>query len=64
MNKKYSIIEEGLVVNVIIATEDPSYMTDLLCIEVDDTVEVNYIYNGGSFIKNEISIEEELNTTE
>jgi hypothetical protein len=64
MNKKYAIIEEGLVVNVIIATEDPSYMTDLLCIEVDDTVEVNYIYNGGSFIKNEISIEEELNTTE
>jgi hypothetical protein len=54
MNKRYAIIEKGIVVNIVAATIDPSSMTDLLCIEVDDTIEIDYIYNGSNFIKNEI----------
>jgi hypothetical protein len=49
MNKRYALIEDGIVVNVIAATENPSYMTDLLCIEVDDTVQIGYLYNGSIF---------------
>jgi hypothetical protein len=59
MNKRYAIIEDNIVVNIIAATENPSYMTDLLCIEVDDTIEIDYIYNGSNFIKNEIQKDEQ-----
>lgn len=53
MNKRYALIEDGVVANIIAATEDPSYMTDLLCIEVDDTVQIGYLYDGINFIENE-----------
>jgi len=59
MNKRYAIIEDNIVVNIIAATENPSYMTDLLCIEVDDTIEIDYIYNGSNFIKNKIQKDEQ-----
>jgi len=59
MNKRYAIIEDNIVVNIIAATENPSYMTNLLCIEVDDTIEIDYIYNGSNFIKNEIQKDEQ-----
>ena len=49
MEKKYAIIENGIVANIVVATEDPSYMTDLLCIEVDDSVQVGYIYTNNLF---------------
>lgn len=52
MNKRYALIENGIVVNLIAAVEDPSYMTDLLCIEVDDTVQIDYLYDGINFIEN------------
>jgi hypothetical protein len=52
MNKRYAIIEDDIVVNIIAANQDPSFMTDLLCIEVDDFVEIGFIYNGKIFIKN------------
>jgi hypothetical protein len=57
MNKRYALIENGVVVNIIAATEDPSHMTDLLCIEVDDTVGLGYTYNGSIFTE---SIENSL----
>lgn len=53
MNKRYALIDNGIVVNIIAAAEDPSYMTDLLCIEVDDTVQIDYLYDGINFIENE-----------
>jgi hypothetical protein len=53
MNKRYALIEDGIVANIIAATKDPSYMTDLLCIEVDDTVQIGYLYDGINFIENE-----------
>lgn len=53
MNKRYALIEDGVVANIIAATEDPSYMTDLLCIEVDDMVQIGYLYDGINFIENE-----------
>jgi hypothetical protein len=53
MNKRYALIENGIVVNIIAAVEDPSYMTDLLSIEVDDTVQIDYLYDGINFIENE-----------
>jgi len=52
MNKRYAIIENGVVANVVAATSDPSSMTDLLCIEVDDTIQPGYIYDGTKFIEN------------
>ena len=52
MNKKYAIIENGIVVNIVVALIDPSYMTDLLCIEVDDTIQIGFIYDGTAFIEN------------
>jgi hypothetical protein len=55
MDKRYALIEDGAVANIIAATEDPSYMTDLLCIEVDDTVQIGYLYDGINFIENENS---------
>lgn len=60
MNKRYAIIEEGIVANIIVATKNPSSMTDLLCIEVDDTIQPGYIYDGEKFIEN-IMQSEELN---
>jgi len=51
MNKRFAIIEDGIVANVIVAIENPSYMTDLLCIEVDDTVQPGYLYDGSIFIE-------------
>jgi len=59
MNKRYAIIENGIVANVIAATSSPSGMTDLLCVEVDDTIQPGYIYDGTKFIEN--TIEEEVN---
>ena len=56
MNKRYAIIENGIVVNIIVATENPSYMTNMICIEINDTVQVNYIYDGKNFI--EVAVEE------
>lgn len=55
MNKRYALIEDGIVANIIAAIENPSYMTDLLCIEVDDTVQIGYLYDGINFIENESS---------
>ena len=52
MNKKYAIIEDGIVINIVAATGDPSFMTDLLCIEVDETIKLGYIYDGNKFIEN------------
>jgi hypothetical protein len=52
MKKKYAIIENGIVANIIVANENPSIMTDLLCIEVDDTIQPGYIYDGINFIEN------------
>jgi len=49
MNKRYALIENGIVVNIIAATENPSYMTDLLCIEVDDAVQLGYLYDNSTF---------------
>jgi len=57
MNKKYAIIEEGIVINIVAATGDPSFMTDLLCIEVDETIKLGYIYDGEKFIENTIELE-------
>lgn len=57
MEKKYAIIENGIVVNIVVATADPSYMTNLLCIEVDDTVGLGYNYDGSIFTE---SIENNL----
>lgn len=51
MEKKYAIIENGIVANIIIAVEDPSYMTDLLCVKVDDSVQVGYLYRDNMFIE-------------
>lgn len=52
MNKKYAIIENGVVANIVVALVDPSYMTDLLCLEVDDTIQIGFIYDGTTFIEN------------
>jgi len=52
MNKRYAIIENGIVANIIVATSNPSSMTDLLCIEADDTIQPGYIYDGTKFIEN------------
>jgi hypothetical protein len=52
MEKKYAIIENGIVINITISIEDPSTMTDLLCIEVDDTVQIGYLYDSNTFIEN------------
>ena len=52
MNKRYAIIEDGIVVNIVAATSDPSSMTDLLCLEVDDTTQVGFIYDCITFIEN------------
>lgn len=52
MNKRYAIIEDGIVANIVAATEDPSSMTDLLCLEVDDTIQVGFIYDGKTFTEN------------
>jgi hypothetical protein len=49
MNKRYALIEDGVVVNVIAAKENPSYMTDLLCIEVNEVVQPGYLYDGSIF---------------
>lgn len=49
MNKRYALIEDGVVVNIVAAIEDPSYMTDLLCIEVDDNVQLGYLYDNSTF---------------
>lgn len=49
MNKRYAIIEDGIVANIVVAIEDPSYMTNLLCIEVDDSVQVGYLYDNNVF---------------
>jgi hypothetical protein len=57
MNKRYAIIEDGIVANIVAATSDPSSMTDLLCIEVDDTIQVGYIYDGEKLIENIIEPE-------
>lgn len=62
MNKRYALIEDGIVANIIAATEDPSYMTDLLCIEVDDTIQIGYLYDGINFIENEDSDYNNFNT--
>jgi hypothetical protein len=51
MSKRYALIEDGVVVNIVAATGDPSHMTDLLCIEVNDTVQLGYTYDGSNFIK-------------
>lgn len=47
---RYALIENNIVVSIVVADTDPSYMTDLLCIEVDNTVEVGDIYENGKFI--------------
>ena len=52
MNKRYAIIENGIVANIVAAASDPSSMTDLLCVEVDDTIQLEYIYGGTTFIEN------------
>lgn len=52
MNKRYAIIEDGIVANIVAATSDPSNMTDLLCLEVDDTIQIGFIYDGTTFIEN------------
>jgi hypothetical protein len=52
MNKRYAIIENGIVANIVAAASDPSSMTDLLCVEVDDTIQPGYIYDGTTFIEN------------
>jgi hypothetical protein len=52
MNKIYAIIENGIVINIVAAASDPSSMTDLLCVEVDDTIQPEYIYDGTTFIEN------------
>jgi len=49
MNKRYALIEDGVVANIVAATEDPSYMTNLLCIEVDDSVQIGYLYDNSTF---------------
>lgn len=65
MNKRYAIIEDGFVANIIAAIGDPSSMTELLCIEVDDAIQIGYIYDGEKFIENIIEPEYviEENTT-
>lgn len=62
MNKRYAIIEDGIVANIIAAIENPSYMTDLLCIEVNDEVQIGYLYNEGKFTENENSDYNTVNT--
>ena len=57
MNKKYAIIEGNLVANIVVAKENPSFMTELLCIEVDDTIQIGFIYDGEKFIENVIGPE-------
>ena len=57
MIKRYALIENRVVVNIVVATGDPSHMTDLLCIEVDDTVGLGYTYDGSIFTE---SIENSL----
>jgi hypothetical protein len=52
MEKRYAIIENGIVINITISIEDPSSMTDLLCIEVDETVQIGYLYDGNTFTEN------------
>lgn len=51
MNKRYAIIEDGVVANIVAATTSPSSMTDLLCIEVDNTIQIGYIYDGSKFVE-------------
>ena len=65
MNKRYAIIEDGIVANIVAAIANPSSMTELLCIEVDDTIQIGYIYDGEKFIENIIEPEHiiEENTT-
>jgi predicted acyltransferase (DUF342 family) len=58
MNKRYAIIEDGIVANIVAATGDPSSMTELLCIEADDTIRIGYIYDGEKFIENTIESED------
>ena len=55
MNKRYAIIENGIVASIVAAINDPSFMTDLLCVEVDESVQIGYLYNEGKFIENENS---------
>ena len=53
MIKRYAIIENDAVANIIVAENNPSNMTDLPCIEVDDTVQIGFTYDGEKFIQNE-----------
>lgn len=55
MNKRYAIIEDGVVANIIVAEKNPSFMTNMICIEVDTNVQIGYLYDGGNFIENNIS---------
>ena len=55
MNKRYAIIEDGVVANIIVSEKNPSFMTNMICIEVDTNVQIGYLYDGGNFIENNIS---------
>jgi hypothetical protein len=46
---RYALIENNIAVSIVVSDTDPSYMTDLLCVEVDNTVEVGDIYEDGEF---------------
>ena len=52
MIKRYAIIENGIVASIVVAENNPSTMTDLLCIEVDETVQIGYLYDSNTFIEN------------
>lgn len=55
MSKRYALIDNGIVINIITSETDPVFMTDLVCIEVDESIYAGCIYNNGEFIKVDIS---------
>ena len=54
MEKKYAIIENGIVANIIVCEFNPSIMTELQTIEFDkdQVVDIDYLFINGEFIKN------------
>jgi hypothetical protein len=63
MSKKYALIDNGTVVNIIISENDPTTMTNLLCVEVDESIYTGCIYKDGEFTKVEI-LQNTANTLE
>jgi hypothetical protein len=63
MKKRYALIDNETVVNIITSENDPTAMTNLLCVEVDESIYTGCIYKDGEFTKVEI-LQNTANTLE